>query len=41
MVPPKETLEFRYRVFKYILDYAAKAGLFDQVLGTGQNPLLP
>jgi len=28
----KETLEFRYRVFKYILDYAAKAGLFDQVL---------
>lgn len=26
------TFEFRYRVFKYILDYAAKAGLFDQVL---------
>jgi len=24
--------EFRYRVFKHILDYAASAGLFDQVL---------
>ncbi|CAE8697587.1 unnamed protein product, partial [Polarella glacialis] len=26
------TFEFRYRVFKYVLDYAAKADLFDQVL---------
>lgn len=26
------TIEFRFRVFKYILDYSAKAGLFDQVL---------
>lgn len=26
------TVEIRYRVFKYIVDYAAKAGLFDQVL---------
>lgn len=26
------TFEFRYRVFKNVVDYAAKAGLFDQVL---------
>lgn len=26
------TFEFRYRVFKYVIDYAAKAQLFDQVL---------
>lgn len=26
------TIEFRFRVFKYILDYSAKASLFDQVL---------
>lgn len=26
------TFEFRYRIFKYVLDYSAKAGLFDQVL---------
>eukprot|EP00930_Biecheleria_cincta_P024386 TRINITY_DN1745_c0_g1_i1.p1 TRINITY_DN1745_c0_g1~~TRINITY_DN1745_c0_g1_i1.p1 ORF type:complete len:416 (-),score=93.70 TRINITY_DN1745_c0_g1_i1:325-1572(-) len=26
------TFEFRYRVFKYAVDYAAKAGLFDQML---------
>jgi len=26
------TFEFRYRVFKYIIDYSAKAGLFDQVI---------
>eukprot|EP00442_Polarella_glacialis_P027419 CAMPEP_0115090088 /NCGR_PEP_ID=MMETSP0227-20121206/25166_1 /TAXON_ID=89957 /ORGANISM="Polarella glacialis, Strain CCMP 1383" /LENGTH=415 /DNA_ID=CAMNT_0002481057 /DNA_START=132 /DNA_END=1379 /DNA_ORIENTATION=+ len=26
------TFEFRYRVFKYALDYAAKAELFDQIL---------
>mmetsp|Transcript_69247 Transcript_69247/g.166050 ORF Transcript_69247/g.166050 Transcript_69247/m.166050 type:complete len:421 (-) Transcript_69247:70-1332(-) len=24
--------EFRYRIFKYVLDYSAKAGLFDQML---------
>merc|ERR1719277_1621812 len=26
------TLEFRYRVFKYIIDYAHAANLFDQVM---------
>jgi len=26
------TLEYRFRVFKYIVDYSAKAGLFDQVV---------
>eukprot|EP00933_Yihiella_yeosuensis_P013974 TRINITY_DN12712_c2_g1_i1.p1 TRINITY_DN12712_c2_g1~~TRINITY_DN12712_c2_g1_i1.p1 ORF type:complete len:414 (+),score=131.91 TRINITY_DN12712_c2_g1_i1:95-1336(+) len=26
------TIEFRYRIFKYTLDYAAKSELFDQVL---------
>jgi len=26
------TFPFRYRVFKYVLDYAAKAGLFDQCM---------
>lgn len=26
------TFEFRYRVFKYVMDYAAKSELFDQVL---------
>jgi len=26
------TIEFRYRVFKHVLDYAAKASIFDQVL---------
>eukprot|EP00927_Polykrikos_kofoidii_P021303 TRINITY_DN2019_c0_g2_i4.p1 TRINITY_DN2019_c0_g2~~TRINITY_DN2019_c0_g2_i4.p1 ORF type:complete len:434 (-),score=98.47 TRINITY_DN2019_c0_g2_i4:120-1364(-) len=26
------TIEFRYRIFKHVLDFAAKVGLFDQVL---------